>query len=170
MSPWQLSLLDWCQRKSSSLRFILLQMPVTSNLFPITSCKRDRQASRIHRHISSSVALFRLAVNLICLCFLHPCATWTLNMSESESYIMTDSQSASLSWNKAPIWGLQPDFYYCQTFAGDLNGWLIMMLSGCNIPVMPPGVITRLHFSLQNRAFTFLVVRPQKLSTTSMDC
>jgi hypothetical protein len=31
---------------------------------------------------------------------------------------MTDGQSASLSWNKAPIWGLQPDFYYCQTAAG----------------------------------------------------
>jgi hypothetical protein len=38
--------------------------------------------------------------------------------SESESYITTDGQSASLSWNKAPIWGLRPDFYYCQTVAG----------------------------------------------------
>jgi hypothetical protein len=27
-------------------------------------------------------------------------------------------QSASLSWNKAPIWGLRPHFYYWQTFAG----------------------------------------------------
>jgi hypothetical protein len=26
--------------------------------------------------------------------------------------------SASLSWNKAPIWGLRPDLYYCQTVAG----------------------------------------------------
>jgi hypothetical protein len=39
-------------------------------------------------------------------------------MSESESYVMTGGQSAGLSWNKAPIWGLRPDFYYCQTFAG----------------------------------------------------
>jgi hypothetical protein len=38
--------------------------------------------------------------------------------SESESYVTTDGQSASLSWNKAPIWGLQPDFYYRRTFAG----------------------------------------------------
>jgi hypothetical protein len=30
----------------------------------------------------------------------------------SESYIMTDGQSASLSWNKAPVWGLRPDFYF----------------------------------------------------------
>jgi hypothetical protein len=27
-------------------------------------------------------------------------------------------QSASLSWNKAPIWGLRPELYYCQTVAG----------------------------------------------------
>jgi hypothetical protein len=31
---------------------------------------------------------------------------------------MTDGHSASLSWNKACIWGLWPDFYYCQTVAG----------------------------------------------------
>jgi hypothetical protein len=41
---------------------------------------------------------------------------------ESESYITIDSQSASLSWNKAPIWGLRPDFYYYQTVA-DLLMW-----------------------------------------------
>jgi hypothetical protein len=34
---------------------------------------------------------------------------------ESES-CTTDGQSASLSWNKAPIWGLRPEFYYCQRF------------------------------------------------------
>jgi hypothetical protein len=38
--------------------------------------------------------------------------------TESESYITTDGQSASLSWNKAPIWGSRPDFYHCQTVAG----------------------------------------------------
>jgi hypothetical protein len=38
--------------------------------------------------------------------------------SESESYVTTDGQSASLSWNKTPIWGSRPDFYYCQTVAG----------------------------------------------------
>jgi hypothetical protein len=35
-----------------------------------------------------------------------------------ESFITTDGQSASLSWNKASIWGLRQDFYYCQTVAG----------------------------------------------------
>jgi hypothetical protein len=42
----------------------------------------------------------------------------TLSVSVSQSYVTTDGQSASLSWNKAPIWGLRPDFYYCQTIAG----------------------------------------------------
>jgi hypothetical protein len=37
--------------------------------------------------------------------------------SESVTYGTTDGQSASLSWNKAPIWGLRPDFYYFQTAA-----------------------------------------------------
>jgi hypothetical protein len=33
----------------------------------------------------------------------------------SESYVTTDCQSASLFWNKAPIWGLRPDTYYSLT-------------------------------------------------------
>jgi hypothetical protein len=32
--------------------------------------------------------------------------------SESESYVTTDGQSASLSWYKAPIRGLRPDFLF----------------------------------------------------------
>jgi hypothetical protein len=45
----------------------------------------------------------------------------SLCLSESsriEYYVTTDGQSASVSWNKAPIWGLGPDFYYCLTVAG----------------------------------------------------
>jgi hypothetical protein len=37
---------------------------------------------------------------------------------ESECHVTTDGQSASLSWNKAPIWSLGPYFYYSQTAAG----------------------------------------------------
>jgi hypothetical protein len=44
--------------------------------------------------------------------------TLQIAKSKSESYVTTDCQSASLSWNKAPIWGLRPDFYYCLTVAG----------------------------------------------------
>jgi hypothetical protein len=46
--------------------------------------------------------------------------------------------------------------FECRMYA--LNGWLIMISSSCNILVMPPGMITRLHFSHQNWVFTFSVV------------
>jgi hypothetical protein len=35
-----------------------------------------------------------------------------MSESESESYVTTDGQSASLSWYKAPIRGLRPDFFF----------------------------------------------------------
>jgi hypothetical protein len=38
--------------------------------------------------------------------------------SESESYVTTDGQSASLSWIKAPICGLRLDIYYGMTVVG----------------------------------------------------
>jgi hypothetical protein len=38
--------------------------------------------------------------------------------SRVESYVTTDGHLAILSWNKTPIWGLRPYFYYCQTVAG----------------------------------------------------
>jgi hypothetical protein len=38
-------------------------------------------------------------------------------VSQSQSYVTTDGQSASLSWCQAPVWGPRPDFYYCQTVA-----------------------------------------------------
>jgi hypothetical protein len=42
--------------------------------------------------------------------------------SQSQSYVTTDGQSTSLSWNKALIWGLRSHFYYCLTVA-DLLIW-----------------------------------------------
>jgi hypothetical protein len=48
------------------------------------------------------------------------CLQWRLS-DESfvrvVSYVTTDGQLDSLSWNKTPIWGLRPDFYYCRTVA-----------------------------------------------------
>jgi hypothetical protein len=41
-----------------------------------------------------------------------------ISQSQSQSYVTTDGQPASLSWNKAPIWGLRPDLDYCLTVAG----------------------------------------------------
>jgi hypothetical protein len=66
---------------------------------------------------------------------LRPCssALWTgarfqIPVLESESYVTTDSQPASLSWNKAPIWDLRPDLcYLCDSYGLVLVGrplWL----------------------------------------------
>jgi hypothetical protein len=49
------------------------------------------------------------------------CRLKTESEPESESYVTTDGQSASLSWNKALIWGLRPNFCYCETVAGALS-------------------------------------------------
>jgi hypothetical protein len=44
---------------------------------------------------------------------------WSLHLSsQSQSFVMTDSQLSRLSWYQAPSWGPWPYFYYCQTFAG----------------------------------------------------
>jgi hypothetical protein len=42
----------------------------------------------------------------------------TQHCTQSQSYVTTDDQLASLSWNKAPTWGLRPDLDYCLTVAG----------------------------------------------------
>jgi hypothetical protein len=70
-------------------------------------------------HIKSSLLNCTLATNS----FLHSLLllqNWTLS-SESESYITTGGQSATLSWNQAPIWSSRVRiYYYCQTIAGML--------------------------------------------------
>jgi hypothetical protein len=38
--------------------------------------------------------------------------------SQSQNYVTTDGQSASLSWCQASSWGPKPDSCYCQTVAG----------------------------------------------------
>jgi hypothetical protein len=68
----------------------------------------------IYESVTSSASVFRWLALL----------SWTLNsltdelrLDSSEFYITTDGRSASLSWSRAPIWGLPPEFYYCQTVA-----------------------------------------------------
>jgi hypothetical protein len=41
-----------------------------------------------------------------------------MELNSEITFLFADDQSASLSWNKAPIRGLLPGFYYCQTVAG----------------------------------------------------
>jgi hypothetical protein len=41
-----------------------------------------------------------------------------INQKKVKVMLRPTAHSASPSWNKAPIWGLRPDLYYCQTVAG----------------------------------------------------
>jgi hypothetical protein len=69
--------------------------------------------------------------------------------SESESYVTTDGQSASLSWNKAPILSLQPDLYYCLTVAGLLIwGALSDERTGLSFAIAP-GLRQRSYFRVR---------------------
>jgi hypothetical protein len=38
-------------------------------------------------------------------------------INQSQSYVTTNGQLASLSWYKAHMWGLRPDLYFCRTAA-----------------------------------------------------
>jgi hypothetical protein len=63
--------------------------------------------SDLRRPISSPLTTRRVTVEVF-----DPASTRdTVLVSESESYVTTDGQSASLSWYKAPIRGLPPDFF-----------------------------------------------------------
>jgi hypothetical protein len=57
---------------------------------------------------------------------------------ESELYVTTDGQPASLSWNKAPIWGLRPDFI------------IVWQLRVCwfGAPSLTRGLVSRLQLLL----------------------
>jgi hypothetical protein len=68
----------------------------------------------------STCVVFLSIASFICCCILpvdYMLIHYQLifDSSESESCIMTYDQMVSLSSNKAPIWGLGPDFCYCQT-------------------------------------------------------
>jgi hypothetical protein len=61
---------------------------------------------------------------------------------------MTDGHSASLSLNQAPIWGLQPDFYYCQSVAGLLM-WGALSDERTGLPfTIASGPRQRSHFKV----------------------
>jgi uncharacterized membrane protein len=64
----------------------------------------------------------------------------------SQSYITTDGQSANLSWNKAPIWGLRPDLDYCLTVVG-LLVWGVLSDERTGLPfAIATGPRQRSHF------------------------
>jgi hypothetical protein len=83
----------------------------------------SRPVSLVIKHPSGAYDQIFVTVRQIRTCWC-----WALSLTRgrvchiqslvlSISLVTTDNQSASLSWNKAPIWGLRPDLYYCQTVA-----------------------------------------------------
>jgi hypothetical protein len=57
--------------------------------------------------------------------YLHslPCRTQLNSLSWVEFYVTADGQPASLSWYKAPIWGLRRDLYYSYDNCGFFFLW-----------------------------------------------
>jgi hypothetical protein len=90
----------------------------------------------------------------------------TESESESESYVTTDSQLASLSWNKAPIWGLWPDINYSFTItvlllwgalSDERTGLSFVYATGprqCSPSVRGPSV-TRPYFTVSDLTLPF---------------
>jgi hypothetical protein len=64
--------------------------------------------------------------------------------SQSQSYVTTDGQSASLSWNKAPIWGLWPDLYYWQLHAFWCGALSLTRGRVCHLPESQSAVVSLL--------------------------
>jgi hypothetical protein len=78
----------------------------------ITHSKYHSTTAHVKSSLHSSTAeLMTPSVQLSSNCSLQlQLRNSTANcQSQSQSYVTTDDQSASLSWNKAPIWGLRPD-------------------------------------------------------------
>jgi hypothetical protein len=109
---------------------------------------------QVHRKMKSVKPLSFKSLNSIKTGCLH-CfeftnqLLWLLSFrtnSEFDSYITIEGQSTSLSWNKAPIWGLRPDFYYCQTAAGLLI-WGAVFDERTDLPfTISAGLRRRSHF------------------------
>jgi hypothetical protein len=84
-----------------------------------TGCRLQESQSAIISLLSYVQFIFYTLLN-VCIHNIYrasvsPGSVQFNSQCESESYVTTDSQPASLSWNKATFWGLRPDLYYCLT-------------------------------------------------------
>jgi hypothetical protein len=93
----------------------------------IDDCRKLLNTSVPYRKICNDISENIVVVSSGCLARIKCPGSWTCIqiyyiilyiIPESESYVTTDGQPASLSWSKAPFWGLRPDLYYCLTVAG----------------------------------------------------
>jgi hypothetical protein len=90
--------------------------------------------------------------SILASCHLWNSTKFRLNSSESESYATTDGQSASLSWNKAPIWGLRTDMYYPLTIT------VLLLWGTLSDERTPPVVMCLLTRLLRNCFFLCCVL------------
>jgi hypothetical protein len=78
---------------------------------------------------------------------------------ESESNVTTEGQSASLSWYKAPIQGLRPDFFFRSEYVWQLRSWFR------GAPSLTRGRVCLLYVPLALASAVFLVPSPLGLAT-----
>jgi hypothetical protein len=82
---------------------------------------------------------------------------WILNWTELNCYIMTDGQSASLSWYQAPFWGLWPDLF---------NTFRYLRVCWYGAPSLKRGQVCLLQLLLSSPAESFSGPSPAGLMTT----
>jgi hypothetical protein len=96
-----------------TLRLAVYRQSVRLGVKPLETHDQRSFFFRLNPCGNSPYVTFSLTRRWVCLLFCP-----LVSESESESYVTTDGQPASLSWNKAPFWGLRPDLDYCLTVAG----------------------------------------------------
>jgi hypothetical protein len=106
---------------SRFIRYLLVVPTINYNTLKIT-VTRETTSSTLQRFScllnSLRLTTSQLRLNVSHITLLVCKLLYLFCQSQRQSYVTTDAQSASLSWCQAPIWGLWPDFYYCQTVAG----------------------------------------------------
>jgi hypothetical protein len=116
----------YCQTVMGLFMWGVLSDNRTGMWFTVAGGTRQRSHSRVrvpwesHHILLSQIRdfPFRRLLRLAVLQWRYSTPPPHGSTANSQFYVTTDGQSASLSWNKAPIWGLRPDLYYCQTVAG----------------------------------------------------
>jgi hypothetical protein len=83
--------------------------------------------------------------------------TLSLNL---ESYVTTDGQSASLFWNKAPIWDLRSNFYYCHTVAVSLI-WSALSDERTGLSHLLLALTSSVVFGFESRGTRDHIILPQ---------
>jgi hypothetical protein len=100
-----------------------IQVEITCNYNATADFRTLKITPNLSQHAVSSldVSCYRLLTIPIPLLRdsspLSTAAPFQLPILQSQIYVTTDCQSASLSSNKA-LWGLRADLYYCHTVAG----------------------------------------------------